>query len=172
MRYTLHGFLPDGEVLVIRAMVDREEAEDMAEVLCRVTAELEQAEDFDSTPRRKENTWYVRSKDWRRDGAVLCWLEAHEGRMMNYFQRFETKNPKTGLAVLYELKRNPTVMAAAYEEGVHLGRATLPLDVWEQILQTPYLADKYGLSADEVAELAGIHKDFEQVAKRGDGDDS
>lgn len=162
-KYTVHGILPDGEEMTIRVMVDREEAESIVEILCRVTQELEAHDGFNSTPRREGNTWYVRSRDWRRDGALLCWLVRHEGKMLNHFQRFETVDLKVGFAVMYELRRNPAVIMTAYEEGVHLGRATLPLDVWQQILKTPYLGEKYGLSEDEIAELSGIWQDFETV---------
>ncbi len=163
-KYTLHGRLPDGPEMVIRSMVDREEAESMADVLCRVIEDLERHDGFNSAPRREGNSWYVRSKNWRRDGALLCWLEEVEGKMLDHFQRFETTNPKVGLSVMYELKRNPTVLATAYVEGVHLGRATLPLDVWELVLGSKHLNEKYGLTTEEVAELGEIWKDFEAVA--------
>lgn len=161
MKYTLHAILPDGQEMVIRSMVDREEAEEMAEVLCRVTEQLEE-----KPPRREGNTWYVVSKRWRRNGRRLCWLDEIEGEMMSYFQRFETTNPKVGLAVMYELRRNPAVLATAYIEGVHLGRHTLPLDVWQELLQSEYLAHKYGLTSDEITELAGLWHDFEVVAQQ------
>ena len=37
MKYTLTAYLPDGEILVIRSIVGREEAENMADVLVKVT---------------------------------------------------------------------------------------------------------------------------------------
>lgn len=163
MKYSVHAILPDGQELVIRTITNREEAEQIVEILCRVTQELEAAEDFDSRPRREGNTWYVRSRKWQRNGALLCWFEQHEGQMLNYFRRFEEPNPKVGLAVQYELARNPTVVATAYEEGVHMGRATLPIEAWDHLLKTAYLHDVYGLNENEAAELAGIWQDFENV---------
>lgn len=167
MKYTLHGRLPDGTELVVRSIVDREEAEQMAEVLVRVTEQLESTRERRMIPWRIDNTWFVSSLNSARHGIVLCWLDQIEGEMMTHFQRFETTNPKVGLGVMYELRRNPTVLATAYTEGIHLGRHTLPLDVWEQLLQSNYLAEKYGLTPEEIAELSGLWKDFEGVAQHG-----
>ena len=65
--------------------------------------------------------------------------------------------------MLYELRRNRQFAAAAWAEGVHLGHATIPPDVWALVLQSSYLQDKHGLTEDECRELAGLWQDFESV---------
>lgn len=156
MKYTLRAFLPDGQEMIIRSIVDREEAENMADVLVKVTTELEGL-----PPRREANVWYVQSPDWERDGRVLCVLEAVEGTPLKHFERFESTSEKTGRTVLYELVRNRKVAVAAYEEGIHIERSTLPPDVWDELLATSFLRKKYGLTEDEIEELTGIWPDFE-----------
>lgn len=158
MKYTLTAYLPDGEILVIRSIVGREEVENMADVLVKVTTELEGL-----PPRRDNNVWYVQSPNWERNGRVLCVLEQVEGTMLTHFERFETSSEKTGKTVLYELRRNRHFAAAAWAEGVHLGHATIPPDVWALVLQSSYLQDKHGLTDDEKSELAGLWLDFESV---------
>lgn len=158
MKYTLRAFLPDGQEMIIRSIVNREEAENMADVLVNVTTELEGL-----PPRRENNVWYVQSSDWQRNGRVLCVLEAVEGTPLTHFERFESTSEKTGRTVLYELRRNRKVAVAAYEEGVHLEYSTLPPDLWQELLAMPFLRKKYGLTEDEIAELAGIWQDFEST---------
>lgn len=158
MKYTLTAYLPDGEILEIRSIVGREEAENMADVLVKVTTELEGL-----PPRRDNNVWYVQSPNWERNGRVLCVLEPVEGTQLTHFERFETASEKTGKTVLYELRRNRQFAAAAWAEGVHLGHATIPPDAWRHLLKTEYLPEVYQLTQAELDELRGLWTDFESV---------
>lgn len=73
-RFSLYCVLPDSEQeILLRSDVGREEVDRLVEILVKVSRQF-----YGYSPRKKGDTWYVASLDWRKNGSKLCWIEQEQ----------------------------------------------------------------------------------------------